>query len=246
MDTERPNNQISILERKMTHLSNLLLEWKSYETILNMSYRELKEVSQLSKDDAKTTATSQHNHKPEVLRTKSDSMPHDISVHRPKVSDATYDPNIETEAEEQVQTDLTSIFNTEQAEKFEIEFEELRTRTASLFGENHQRPDERPNNIEVSNSFIDAILPDINVNPRRFDSLQQVEDVLDNVRLDDGTGENKIITEILQEKLDILENEKLTTKQKNRLNQIRRIIKRISEIRIYNPKLLEKLVQNMN
>ena len=246
---EKPSNQINILEDKINLLANLLVEWKSYETVLNLSYNELKEMHQIGKDKKKKSEDRPHPH--ETLRTKGESTPHDISFANSKPNSANLtDPDLnsgnETEAEEQGQGDLESLFGTEEAEKFEIEFEEMRKRTANLFGEKDTFREENAVDIEVSPSFINEIIPEISINPHRFESLDSIEDALDTVKLDDGTGENKLITELLNDHLFRLENENLTTKQKNKLNQIRRIVNKISEIRIYNPKLLEKLVQNMN
>lgn len=250
-DTEKPHNQINILERKVNLLSNLLLEWKSYETILNMTHRELKEVAQVGRDADKVNKESMERHRHESLKTKGDSMPHEVGIPGNNSSlannkDLNYDSGYETEADETEKTDLTSIFGTEEAEKFELEFEQLRNRSSSLFGDQTADVKVKPSNVDISYKFIDKIMPDVMMNPIRFETLDSLEDALISSNLDDGTGENKLITEILQDQLDRLENENITTRQKNKLNQIRRIISRISEIRIYNPKLLEKMVQNMN
>lgn len=239
-----PGNQINILERKINVLSSLLLEWKSYETILNLNYAELKELVQLKDEPLSTGNNVQEDQEDKIHQTKSDSIPHPIHAEKAAQNISSMENSFDS-GNEQGANDITSLFSSEQAEQFEIEFEALRNKTASLFGE-HPINVEKKTKVEVSPEFIDSLIPDISINPGKFESLDEIEDVFEKNEGDANVGEDKLITEILQEKLSKLESEKLSTKQKNKLNQIKRIVQKISEIKIYNPKLLEKLIQSVN
>lgn len=222
----------------------MLLEWQSYEYILNLSYRELKEVVQ-SKNEPKFQNTKNNQNNNQIIKTKGESLPHSISS-IPKDNKVDLYKNSDNTEQEHEKSDIMSLFETEEAQQFEIEFEKLRAQSSGMFEENENNNKQNTSDILVTQDFVDSLIPEMSVNPNRYESLDQIENALEFTTTNESIGETKLIAEILQQKLNSLDSVNLTTKQRNKLNQIRRVVEKISQIKIYNPKLLERLVQSIN
>ena len=238
---EKPDNQIKVLETKISDLSQLLIEWKNYEQIINMSMMEMKQLQDSMYDQLAVEESTLED----VINSSEQQ-----GARRQESSDGEFDKHQNSEIiqneNESEDSAIESLFSSEMFKSLEMEYERLKDKGVDLYGEEESLSKDEQSEVKFSEKFINSVLPEINGIGEAAENLESLEElVTDQLRVED-LSENKIITDLLLIKLNSLENEQLSTRQKNKIRKMKTIVERLANVKIFNPNLLEKLVRIVN
>ena len=242
---ELPENQINVLEKKLTDLSKLLIEWKQYEDVINMSIVEMKDDTNYYFEGQEDNFNSFNEDDLSTGMETMNSNEHDQNDHN-RYTKETIERDSSEEEFESEDSILESLFNAKAFEKLELEYERNKDRETDLYGEETDGKSKK-RQVLFSEKFIKDVIPELHISVSGpVDNINDLESLVDNAFPLEDFGENKVITELLLLKLMELEEEQLTTKQRNKIRKMKNVVEKISTVKVYNPKLLERLVNVVN
>ena len=235
---ETPDNQIKVLERKLTDLSQLLVEWKNYEQIINMSILELRQLQNNMFEQMEMDGGNLEDSLNDTESNKQEAPGTEFN----KSEDRETIKN-ENESEDSA---TESLFNSNMFKNLELEYESVKDKGVDLYGAKDAADRKEQAEVKFSEGFIDSVLPELKSTSKQIENLESLEELINQNLQTEDISENKVITDLLLLKLNTLENEQLTTRQKNKLRKMKIIIERLANVKIFNPNLLEKLVRIVN